>query len=225
MNMHSFLALLSALLISSSTSLASQTYITRIVVEKKMTPSAGDSTLSFSAITSEHPTRSGFSQLADYPSRTVFEGPAGSIPALMSGLRSEGYEVRVAEDLEELSFRGHRIDPSSGSATPPFPSLPYQASGKDGLFILVLRSYLTPSWFSSLSTQGVQLVESLSPSAYLVRIDRARAETLRTQVFVRGLFPVTPAMKFEPPGSSSSSPYFAMCSSRRSRASHAKVCV
>ena len=133
MNMHSFLALLSALLISSSTSLASQTYITRIVVEKKMTPSAGDSTLSFSAITSEHPTRSGFSQLADYPSRTVFEGPAGSIPALMSGLRSEGYEVRVAEDLEELSFRGHRIDPSSGSATPPFPSLPYQASGKDGL--------------------------------------------------------------------------------------------
>lgn len=187
--------------------LIAETGLARIVVNKKMVVrwSSGSP---FAEVSSGRLGSAGFVQLADYPSRTVFEGPANSAPSLLVSLRSEGYDARLASDLDELAFRGHRIDPDTGVATPPFSSDVYQPSGGRGMFILMLRSYPTRPWLSGLESRGVRLVESLSPAAYIVRMDRAKAATLKSEVdFVRGIFSITPGMK-NPLGSSpSASPY------------------
>lgn len=162
--------------------LEAQAQVTRIVVQKKKIVAAWISGSPFAAVSSARPALAGFIQLADYPSRTVFEGPDGSVQPLIDSLKSEGYEVRLAADLESLSFQGHRIDPDTGAATPTFPSPAYQPSGTRGLFILVLRSYSTSAWFTALDARGVRLIESLSPAAYVARMDRSMAAVLKEEL-------------------------------------------
>lgn len=195
-----------AVLALFDSSLGAQAESARIVVNKKM-PMRWGSGSPFAEVSSALPASAGFIRLSDHPSRTVFEGPANSAQSLLVSLRSEGYDARVASDIDEVAFRGHRIDPDTGAATPPFASNAYQPSGSRGLFILTLRSYPTPAWLSSLVSHGVRLVESLSPAAYVARIDRDTAATLKWDVnFVRGVFPVTPSMKaptLSPPSSES----------------------
>ena len=183
-------------LFSSAATVASdELQVSRIVVQKKTAP-AWTLGSPFVAVASGRPALAGFTQLADYPSRAVFEGPKTSAQSLMDSLRSEGYETWIAADLDDLAFLNHRIDPDTGEATPPFPVAAYQPSGTRGLFILTLRSYPTPSWFADLNSRGVRLIESLSPAAYVARMGRSTAATLKEDVnFVRSVFPIRPAMK------------------------------
>jgi subtilisin family serine protease len=178
--------------------LEGESNLVRVVVDKKIGVDR-DPGNPFTAISSSHPTDTGFVVLADYPTRTVFEGPAPFVQTLLSGLRFEGFEARVATELDELRFNGHRIDPDTGAATPSFSPTRFQPSRPRGVFILVLRSYPASAWFTELTARGIRLVEAVSPSSYIALLDRTAAASLSKDTrFVRGCFTITPEMKTAP---------------------------
>ncbi len=73
----------------------------------------------FLPITSSSPSDLGFRQVADYVSRTLFEGPSSAAGVLLDRLAKEGYAAALATDLETIFYHGYRIETASGRVTPP----------------------------------------------------------------------------------------------------------
>jgi hypothetical protein len=169
-----------------------------LLVDKNPTPDrpVGSLLPPFAAITSTAPTAAGFVQVADYPARTLYSGPTAAASGLIKTLASEGYHAAVASELNDVFFRDHRIDPDTGIATPPFPSATFQPESSEGLYILVLRGYLTAEWLGDLGARSIRLVEALPPAAFVARGPRAILDGLvATTTYVRGSFSITPSMK------------------------------
>ncbi len=194
----------------ASVSASGQTSTVRLLVDKNLTPNRpfGSPIPLFAAITSSRPAAAGFTQIADYPSRTLYNGPAAAAASLISSLSAEGYRARIATDLENVSFHDHRINPDTGVATPPFPAYTYQPTGTDGLYLMVLRGYPAAQWLQDLRGRNVRLIEALPPAAYLVRGARSTLATLKSQAsYVRGVFLLTPTMKPSLASPTSPSPF------------------
>jgi hypothetical protein len=140
----------------------------------------------------------GFSRIADYASFTLYEGPSAATSALIENLKNEDYEGRVAEELDSIHLFQHNVDADTGIASPPYDNAAFTKSGPSGLYLLALRGYPLQEWIDALEAAGVKIIEPLPPSSYLVQGDRTVLEGLRTtQKFVRGVFPMLPAMKTE----------------------------
>jgi len=169
-----------------------------LLVDKNPTPDrpAGSLVPPFAAIISTAPAAAGFVQVADYPARTLYSGPAAALSGLVKRLASEGYHAAVASELNDVFFRDHRIDPDTGIATPAFPPSTSQPANSEGLYLLVLRGYLTAEWLEDLGAKSVRLVEALPPASFVARGPRATLDGLTaTTAYVRGAFPITPPMK------------------------------
>lgn len=178
--------------------LATQPQLARVVVAKRLASNRafGSSTPPFLPVSSGRLASSGFVEIADYPSRTLYEGPPSEAAAFVAGLKAEGYDAAPASDLDELRYLGNRIDPDSGAAVPPFPTIAYEPTGAEGIYILVLRGYPTFSWVTDLRARDIRLIESLSPAAYVARLARSEAATLKSRLpYVRSVFPISPEMK------------------------------
>jgi len=169
-----------------------------LLVDKNPTPDrpAGSLLPPFAAIISTAPAAAGFVQVADYPARTLYSGPAAVLPGLMKTLAFEGYHAAVASELNDVFFHDHRIDPDTGIATPAFQPSTSQPATSEGLYLLVLRGYLTAEWLEDLGAKSVRLVEALPPASFVARGPRATLDGLTaTTTYVRGAFPITPPMK------------------------------
>jgi subtilase family protein len=133
--------------------------------------------------------------LADYATRSVFEGPAEQSSALIDALRSEGYEAGVPIELDEVRFHDRKIDPGTGAVTPPLSTVSIP-TGVHGLYFLVLKSFPVASWLDDLAKRGILLLEPLPPAAYVAQGERITIEALSaTTNYVRGAFPVAPETK------------------------------
>jgi hypothetical protein len=141
----------------------------------------------------------GFSRIADYASFTLYEGPASAVAGLIDLLKNEEYEASVPTDLDHIHLLGHEIDADTGVASPPYPASPFAKTGASGLYLLALRGYPLQAWLDELQGAGINIIEPLPPSAYIVSGDRQKVEGLKNSTaFVRGAFPMLPLIKTEP---------------------------
>jgi len=190
-----------------------QARLTRILVNKKLLVSSSPAGITFQPLPTSASSRSGFSELGDYVSQSLYEGPETSAAQFRGDVIAQGFETDTATDLNYLSFHDHVIDPETGAATPPFPadaaSGVAQPTGADALFLLVLKGPPTDSWRADLQANKVRLLEALPPVAYLVRGNPSLVKALTGSVnYVRSAFPVLPNMKTLPfPEATSDSPF------------------
>jgi len=184
---------------------------TRILVNKNVKVVAA--TITFQKLPAESLARSGFTELADYVSQSLYEGAESSAAQFRNDVTGQGFEIDTATDLNHVSFHDHLIDPETGAATPSFPtdvqSGGAQTSVVDALFLLVLKGPPTDAWRADLQAKGVRLLEALPPVTYLVRGNPTRVAALPGSVnYVRSAFPVLPNMKALPfPDVASASPF------------------
>jgi len=179
-------------------SASGQSLLARVVVYKNPTPdrSVGSLTAPFSPLVSTRPATSGFAVVADYTSRTLYEGPAGAAAGLVDGLGAQGYHAEIPNDLDTVVFNDFRMNADTGIAVPPIPPSTDQPSRAEGLYVLALRGYPTNAWINDLTSRNVRLVEALAPVGYLVRGNRGEMSRLKERVtYLRGVFPVTSSMK------------------------------
>lgn len=156
----------------------------------------GSSLPPFAPVTSEEVGALGFSLVAEYESRVVYEGPSAAALGLMEKLKGAGHFARIATDLGELNFNDSTIQLDQWTATLSSPSPGIASAPGDGLYLLALRSYPLPSWINDLALRGVSLVEALPPASYLVRAPRGVVAGLEAKVtYVAAVIPVTPSMK------------------------------
>lgn len=168
----------------------------RLSVDKKEVPPAeGSLSVTYLPVSSARLAASGFFELADYATRTVFEGPSEAVAGVIDGLRGEGYEARIPTELDEVRFHDRRVDPDTGTVTPP-PRTASTPTGDRGLYVLVLKSFPVASWLNDLDARGLLILEALPPAAYIVHGNRETLEALtRTVRYVRGVFPLAPDIK------------------------------
>jgi hypothetical protein len=110
---------------------------TRILVNKKVTIAGSPPAILFQPLLGDVSARNGFSELADYPSQSLYEGSEANAAQFRHDVASEGFEVDTATDLNHVSFHDHLIDPDTGAANPPFPTsdaMPV-ATGADALYL------------------------------------------------------------------------------------------
>jgi hypothetical protein len=202
--------LVPALLIILALPLSLLAQTTSITVLKNPAPNrpVGSSLPPFAPLVSSAPSGLGFVQVADYVSRTLFEGPESGVAALVSKLASEGYTAEQATDLDTLFFNGHQIDtksaavaPSGGAAVVP--------TGTHGIYLLALRGYPTLEWLNDLKDRGLELLEALPPSGYLAWAPHSRfSGTADLPDYVRSAIPMDPSLRKVPsPPSPDPSPY------------------
>lgn len=186
----------SFLLVGPSTA-SPETSSVRVDVVKRPVMVGDPPVLLFPQIRSDSLSRAGFSLLADYGSHTLYEGPPDAASSLAQALDREGYDARIAVDLDEVRFQDFSIDPDTGATTPSLASTTVPESmDPDGLFILVLKGYPVESWLNYLASANIRILQELPPAAYLVRGNRALLADLKSsRSFVRGVFPLLPGMK------------------------------
>ncbi len=145
-------------------------------------------------------TSNGFRRIADYGSFTLYAGPASNLGSAQKQLSDQGYDSVVPSELDFVNLAGgHRVNADTGSVTPPYPSAAFSKSGSRGLYLIALTGYPVQSWLDELEEAGVSFIEPLPPSSYIVQGNRQVIEGLTTNTsFVRGAFPMIPAMKAEP---------------------------
>jgi hypothetical protein len=167
----------------------------RLAVNKKRVVTGRIPVLVLLPITSTAPSAGGFTQLADYGSRTVYEGPSAAAASVIASLRGEGYDAAIAADIERVQFHDFSINPDTGQVTPPVDTT-YTPTGSDGLFILVLKSYPTSDWLDDLAVLKVRVLQELPPAAYVVRASRTvAAGPLAARRYVRKVVPLLPSIK------------------------------
>src|SRR5206468_10144132 len=91
----------------------------RMAVEKKRSVAGNPPVLLFSSITSPALAASGFTLLADYATRTVYDGPAAAADSLRSALLQAGYRSSIASDLNQVVFHEVSVDPATAAISPP----------------------------------------------------------------------------------------------------------
>jgi Subtilase family len=167
--------------------------VIRISVNKKRLLSGTPPALLIPPVQSNAIAASGFVQVADYGSRTVYKGPSASLSILLQALRADGYVADRSVDLDQVSYQAYRIDSEIGAVTPPVsPGSPPAV----GLHVLVLDSYPIQAWLDSLDRAGIRIVQELAPCGYLVYGSAdAMVRLFRTAGFVRALVPLAPEMK------------------------------
>ena len=175
------------------------TSVTRVIVNKIPTFSRAAAGPHHFPISEAPIMAAGFSRVADYDSFTLYKGPAAGSSALISTLEIAGHAAQVATDLDEISLLGHRLNVDTGLATPAYPVDVVARQGENGLYLVALEGYPLPLWLADMAQRGVLVVEPLPPASYIVYGPRSTVVGLRTATtFVRGVFPMTPAMKVEP---------------------------
>lgn len=174
----------------------------RIVVMKPLRPSADADTPPYAEIDEEPILAAGFARIAEYATRSLYEGPELELAALIDALADAGYLAYPTDDMDTIRLLGHDVDADTGSATPPYAdSVPLRASdpAASRLYLLALRGYPTQEWLDDLSARGVEIVEPLPPASYIVHAADSTASTLVADTsYTRGVFPMTAAMKSEP---------------------------
>jgi subtilase family protein len=170
----------------------------RLVVDKKLTFSPDPAAALYYALDETSIKAAGFGKIADYSSFVLYEGLFSAADALIQDLTSRGYAAREAPELDSINLLRHRLDADTGLATPSYSAEVYARSGSSGLYLVALRGFPLTAWLGELSERGVNVVEPLPPSAYLVHGPRTVVEGLKSLGFVRGVFAFTPAMKREP---------------------------
>jgi Subtilase family len=189
-------AFISVLLLAGSVS--GQSLRARVVVYKNPTPdrAVGSPIAPFAPVASARLATSGFVVVADYTSRTLYEGPSAAAAGLVEGLGAEGYHAEIPADLDTVIFNDFRINADTGISVPPIPPSADRVSATDGLYIVAFRGYPTAEWIGDLTSRNVKLIETLPPAGYLVRGSRDQMSRLKEQVtYLRGVFPVTSSMK------------------------------
>jgi hypothetical protein len=166
----------------------------RIVVDKKRLVTGKPPALLFLPITVPAIAAAGFAPLADYATRTVYEGPAAAADGLRASLRSAGHTSSVASDLDRVTFHRFQIDPDTGSISPAVDTS-HTPRGTDGLYFLVLRSYPLDTWLDDLDNRNVVRVTEVPPASYVIRCARTTAAALQGLPYVRGVYPLPPAVK------------------------------
>jgi hypothetical protein len=91
----------------------------RIAVDKKRFVTGKPPALLFLPITAPALAAAGFTSLADYATRTVFEGPASAADGLRASLQLAGHTSNIASDLDRVGFHGFQIDPERPSKVQP----------------------------------------------------------------------------------------------------------
>ncbi len=171
---------------------------TLVVVYKNPAPGrAVESTLPpFAPVSSQEVGELGFSLIADYESRAVYEGPTATASKLVEELQAAGSSARIATDLEEIHFNDATIHLDDWKPMPSSPGTQIDSPATDALYLVALRSYPLQSWIKDLDLRGVRLVEALPPASFLVRFPRQRVEELQAKTsYVAALIPVTPSLK------------------------------
>lgn len=179
-------------------SVSGQSLLARVVVHKNLTPDrpVGSPIAAFSPVASTRPSASGFVIVADYTSRTLYEGPAVAAAGLVERLNTQGYHAEIPSDLDTVVFNDFRMNADTGIADPPIPPSPDRPSRTEGLYIVALRGYPTTAWINDLASRNVRIVEALPPAGFLVRGNRGQMSRLKGEVtYLRGVFPVTSSMK------------------------------
>lgn len=185
-----------AALAGPSTLLAVDASIVRVDVQKRRVVTGQPPLLTFLPVTAAALTDRRLAPIADYGSHTMYEVPAPQAQRLVDDLAREQYTAEIATDLDEVRFQEYRIDPDSGAVTPDPGAETALPAGSDGLFIIALRAYPLQAWLESLERGDVRLIQELEPAGYLVRAARDAGAKLRESFhFVRGVFPLRPAMK------------------------------
>ena len=170
----------------------------RLLVYKNLTSNRlpGTPLPPFAPVASTAPGDAGFVLIADYLNRSLYEGPVAAASGLLAHLSAQGVRAVLASDLDTLVLHDHRIDPDTGSATPPFPSSLGPSSSTEGVYIVVLRGYPTAAWLQDLRSRNVRTIEALPPAAYIARGPRLVITALPAQTsYVRAAFPILPGMK------------------------------
>ena len=183
-----------AILLLFASSAAGTEETVRLAVEKRRVTAGNPPALLFLPISSPAIAAAGFSPLADYATRTVYEGPASAADSLRASLQQAGHQSSVASDLDHVALHGFQIDPDAGTITP-VPAGGYTPVGSDGLYVLVLRTYPLDSWLDDLAKRNVRRLTELPPAGYVVRCARTTAATLAHLPYVRSVFPLPPDVK------------------------------
>jgi hypothetical protein len=183
----------------------------RLAVEKKRVVVGTAPTLLFAQISSPAFAALGFAQVAEYATRAIYEGPAAGVDAVRASLEQAGYRSSVATDLDMVQFHGYEIDADTGQITPAVSNASTPA-GPAALYFLVLRSYPLDKWLDDLDRRSVVRLTALPPAAYVIRCDVSAVASLRQAPYVRGVYPLPPAVKLVgfPSATPAATPYAPM---------------
>lgn len=118
-------------------------------------------------------------------------------------LTQEGFSelVESGVDFERppaptvLDFRGHRFDTRFEGPSVPGDQRASFAPGVPSFHVLQLRGPVKNEWHRQLKANGVELIQSHPPHAYVVRMTPEQAATVEAFDFVRWVGPYHPAFK------------------------------
>ena len=188
------LGLTLSLSLTASTAASAADSSARVLVYKTLTRSTTPADM-FQPVSSGTISAFGLRQIADYPSRTLYVGTVTSATAAVPLLRAEGYGAVLVPELDVVEFQDFSITADTGLSTPPV-EVTTSPGGSRGLYLIAFQGYPKTAWLDDLAIRNVRLIEPLPPAGYLVRADRAVAETLATSTdYVRGAFPLPPGFK------------------------------
>jgi hypothetical protein len=105
------LAILLTLAVPTVAAAAAPPGTVRVAVDKKRVVVGDPPALLFLPVAAPGIAAAGFTQLADYATRTVYEGPASAADGLRASLQGSGLTSNLASDLENVMFHEFRIDP------------------------------------------------------------------------------------------------------------------
>lgn len=145
------LSAISAVIFLASAFAIGQIASTRVLVYKNPTPSRplGSVIQPFQPVVSPRLAQAGFTLLADYTHRSLYEGPADAAVRLVGDLRAEGHTAFITDEFDKIPFNQYQVDVGTGNVIPPVPQTDSLPPGRDGLFLLALRGYPTAAWLAA----------------------------------------------------------------------------